>query len=112
MKSLAMVTLLSLTLAMTAPAGAQDEAAAEPPKKSKRELRREARAAEAAAEAQAAAEKSAETGLVCRREIVTGSHRRIERCYTHEQLRAMRQGSQEAMRDRRSPAAAPRGDTQ
>ena len=106
MKSLATALLLGLTLAMTATAGAQDEAAEEPPAKSKRELRREARAAEAEAEA----EKSAEEGLVCRREAVTGTHRRIRVCYTPEQLREIREGSQEALRDLRDRAPAPPGN--
>ena len=95
------------------PALAQDEA--ELSRSERRELRRAEREAERAAEqtAQEAGQSQAEVqgqvaaqaeggddeGLICRRESVTGTHRRVRICTTAAQREAMRNASTEVIRD-------------
>ena len=74
-----------------------------------RAQRRERRRAEEAAEAQAELAATTEAadgdegaddeGLVCRRESVVGTHRRIRVCTTREQREATRMSAQELIRD-------------
>jgi hypothetical protein len=73
----------------------------------RRALRREQEAAEAAGaaaqstdqETTASATDEDDEGLICRREAVTGSHRRVRICTTREQREAMRASSAEVLRD-------------
>jgi hypothetical protein len=74
-----------------------------------RELRRQQRAAERAAEKAEAARRAAQAekeGVVCRRESVLGTHRRIEVCTTRAEREAMRESAREVVRD----VTRPRGD--
>lgn len=45
--------------------------------------------------------------LVCRREVATGTHFRVRRCYTKAQLEEMREEAQQIMRDARSGGFRP-----
>lgn len=74
-----------------------------------RELRRQQRAAEREAEEAEAARRAAEAekeGVVCRRESVLGTHRRIEVCTTRAEREAMRESAREVVRE----VTRPRGD--
>jgi hypothetical protein len=70
----------------------------------RRALRRsEQGAASAVAETRVATEEDAaaedDEGLICRREIVTGTHRRIRVCTTAAEREAMRESSRDVLRD-------------
>jgi len=94
----------SVTAASTATASASGSAA-------QGAATAEAAAADASTvELQAASDESSDDDLVCRREQVTGTHRRIRRCYTRAQRDSMREESQRLMRDEfREPAVVTGG---
>lgn len=54
---------------------------------------------------EAAEESASDDGRICRREIVTGTHRRVRVCTTREQREASRESARELLRDTvREPA--------
>ena len=53
-------------------------------------------------EVTAAEQQDTSDELVCRREAVVGSHFRVRRCYTRDQLAAARQDTDEFLQDQRS----------
>ena len=113
----AAMTILALSWLLSAAANAQsnrdaqDSPPAEPvvserddaqlTRAERREQRRAERAAEAevAASAERADEQDDDEGIICRRENVLGTHRRIRVCTTREQREAMRESSREVIRD-------------
>ncbi len=58
-----------------------------------------------AAEAATASEEFEGPDVICRREIVTGTHRRVRVCTTREQRRRSREAAQEVLRDVVRPQA-------
>ena len=76
----------------------QPAAEAELSRAERREQRRREREAEEAANERLAAERE-EDGVVCRKEAVTGSHRRIEVCSTAAEREAMRNSARDVITD-------------
>lgn len=66
-----------------------------------------AQAASADGGAAAETETDGDDGLICRREIVTGSHRRVRVCATRAQREEARDSSREFVRDRMQPRGGP-----
>ena len=65
----------------------------------RRALRQAEREAELTAGAAAEEDEEDDEGLICRRESVVGTHRRVRICTTREQREAMRESSREVIRD-------------
>jgi len=85
-------------------AGADDAATAEQElsREQRRELRRQQREAERAAEEAEQARhdaQAANNGVVCRRETVLGSHKRVEVCTTQAEREAARASAREVVLD-------------
>jgi len=89
---------VSATTAAEGAATAEQELSRE----ERRELRRQEREAERAADEAEQARREAQAasnGVVCRRETVLGSHKRVEVCTTEAEREAARASAREVVRD-------------